>query len=46
LEGDPNEWTAGIAVLIVVHRTKSVLLAMVVGVGTLLVVRGSGAAIV
>ncbi len=46
LEGGPSEWMAGIAVLVVAHRTESVLLAMVVGVGTLLIVRGSGAVIV
>lgn len=46
LEGGPNEWIAGIAVLVVAHRTESVLLAMVVGVGTLLIVRGSGVGIV
>ena len=46
LEGGPSEWMAGIAVLVVAHRTESVLLAMVVGIGTLLIVRRSGAAIV
>jgi len=46
LEGGPSEWTAGIAVVVVAHRTESALLAMVVGVGTLLIVRGSGASVV
>lgn len=40
LEGGPTEWVAGIAVVVVARRTESVLLAMVAGVGTLLVVRG------
>lgn len=42
LEGGPAEWVAGVVVLGVAHRTESVLLAMVVGVGSLLVVRASG----
>ncbi|MFC6864269.1 AzlD family protein [Halomicroarcula sp. GCM10025817] len=46
LEGGPSEWVAGIAVLVVAHRTESVLLAMVVGIGTLLIVRRRGAVIV
>lgn len=43
VEGGPSEWMAGTAVLVVAHRTESVLLAMVVGVGTLLILRASGA---
>lgn len=46
MEGGPSEWIAGVAVIAVAHRSESVLLAMVVGVGTLLIVRGSGAGIV
>jgi uncharacterized membrane protein len=41
LEGGPPEWVAGLAVVAVAHRTDSVLLAMVAGVGVLLAVRGS-----
>lgn len=41
-----SEWLAGITVLVVAYRAESVLVAMVVGVGTLLVIRGSGGAIV
>lgn len=40
MDGEPTEWVAGIAVVLVAHRTENVLLAMVAGVGTLLVIRG------
>jgi uncharacterized membrane protein len=40
LDGGPTEWVAGIAVVLVAHRTENVLLAMAAGVGTLLVIRG------
>lgn len=39
LEGGPSEWVAGAVVVAVAYRTERVLLALVVGVGTLLVVR-------
>lgn len=42
LDGGPSEWLAGLAVLVVAHRTDSVLLAMAVGVATLLAVRATG----
>ncbi|MDS0477221.1 AzlD domain-containing protein [Natrinema sp. 1APR25-10V2] len=43
LDSGPSEWMAGIAVVLVAHRTENVLLAMAAGVGTLLVVRGGRA---
>ncbi len=39
LEGGPPEWVAGLAVVAVAHRTDSVLLALVTGVGVLLALR-------
>jgi uncharacterized membrane protein len=45
LNGGSPEWTAGIVVVLVAHRTESVLLAMAAGVATLLVVRGGGSGI-
>ncbi|WP_255150195.1 AzlD family protein [Halorarius halobius] len=39
LRGGPPEWVAGAAVVAVAHRTDSILLAMVAGVGVLLAVR-------
>ncbi|MFB6195637.1 MAG: AzlD family protein [Haloplanus sp.] len=38
--GGPPEWAAGAAVILVAHRTDSVLLALAVGVGTVLLFRG------
>ena len=46
LNGGPIEWAAGLVVVLVVHRTDSVLLAMAAGVATLLVIRGPGSGIV
>lgn len=40
LNGGPPEWGAGLVVVAVAHRTDSVLLAMVAGIGVLLVLRG------
>lgn len=39
IEGGPPEWFAGLVVVAVAHRTDSVLLAMVAGIGVLLTVR-------
>lgn len=38
--GGPPEWAAGAVVVLVAHRTDSVLLALVVGVGAVLLFRG------
>lgn len=39
LDGGPAEWTAGAAVVFVTYRTENLLLALAVGVGTLLLLR-------
>lgn len=38
-EGGPPEWAAGVVVVVVAHRTDSVLLAMVAGIGALVALR-------
>lgn len=38
-QGGPPEWLAGLVVVAVARRTDSILLAMAVGVGVLLVIR-------
>jgi uncharacterized membrane protein len=39
LEGGPAEWVAGIVVIFVARSTENVLVALVAGVGTLVLVR-------
>lgn len=41
IEGSPYEWAAALVVILVASRTDSLLLALCVGVGTLLFLRGT-----
>lgn len=41
VRGGPPEWAAALLVVVVAHRTDSILLALVVGVGSVLLLRGA-----
>lgn len=41
IEGSPYEWAAALIVILVASRTDSVLLALCIGVGTVLLLRGT-----